>query len=358
MNKKYIFPFIFLIALLSGGCFKDIDTEPLPLPEVEDYFIVESSIKQNQTFYRFYESAVLELSTSKNTKWDLAFESAGDGGRVLLGWATFSTALPSGYFNMDEITIQQFEELIEDKSLDTGKFDDPTFLNTVDSLALTNHWENGEVWYVDRHTSDDRYYVIQYVSADQESYTFKYASAQALSEVIETTIFRASAFNYVYYSFETQKALTIEPDYREWDIMFTPYRGWWETDNPGIYSPFNMSGIMINNEAGGVEVRVAQIFDPEVTFEELEFASIYEYEFTDKKGVIGADWKLLGDPNSGKIFSVDRDKKYLLKKSIPESGEVMYFKLRIIDYYYPEKDSPYYEEPHYPTVEFKYLGSE
>ncbi len=190
MNKKYILPFILLIALLTRGCFKDIDTEPLPLPEVEDYFIVQNSIKQIQSFYRFYESAVLEVSTSKNTKWDLAFESAGEGSRVLLGWATFSTALPSGYFDMNEITFGQFEKLVEDKSLDTGKFDDPSFVNTLDSLALTNHWENGEVWYVDRHTSDDRYYAIQYVSSDEESYTFRYASVQSLGTVIETIIYR------------------------------------------------------------------------------------------------------------------------------------------------------------------------
>jgi hypothetical protein len=346
MNKKYILPFLFLISLLNRGCFKEIDTEPIPLPEVEDYFIVQYSIKQIQSFYRFYESTVVEIDTAKSSSWDLAFESAGEGSRVLLGWASFSTGIPSGKFSFEEISQDLILDLI-----DTGDwlFDDPTFVNNIDSLALTNHWENGEIWIQNRGVTSDNYYAIQFVSSDDESYTFRYASAQSLGEVKEATVYRASAFNYVYFSFNSHKVLTIEPDYREWDILCTPYRGWWETDTPGIYSPFNMSGIMINNEAG---VRVAQVFDPEVSFDELDFASVYEYEFTDKKGAIGADWKVLGGVNSGNIFSVDKDKKYLMKKTIEESGEVLYFKMQIIDY--KNEDG----EDHYPTIEFKYLGSE
>jgi len=346
MNKIHILAAIFLISLLTGGCFKEIDTVPLPLPEVEDYFVVENSIKKIQSFFRFYENTVIEEDTSANTKWDLAFESAGEGSRALLGWATFSTAVPSGKFNFREISQDLVLELI-----DTGDwvFDDPSFVNTYDSLALTGHWENGEIYLQNRGVTNDNYYAIQYVDADENSYTFRYASAQSLNDVHEVSIQRSSAFNYVYYSFDIHSKVAIEPDFRMWDILFTPYRGWWETSEPGIYAPFNMSGLMINNEAG---VEVARIFDPDVLFEDLDSASVYQYEFTDKKGAIGAEWKVLGDQNSGTIITVNPDMKYLLKKYNAESGKIMYFKLQIIDYY---SDSG---ESHHPTVEFKFLWAE
>ena len=345
MNRRVIF-LVLSGTLALTSCFKEIDTEPLPLPEVEDYFIVEFPIKQVQSFYRFYEHTVYLVDTARNTRWDLAFESAGPGNRVLLGWASFSQGTPTGKHEFSEITGELVLELIESAN---WVFDDPTFVNELDSLALTNHWENGEIWIQNRGTSSDNYYAIQFVSSDEESYTFRYASVQRLNDVKEATVFRASAFNYIYFSYETNSSLIIEPDFREWDILFTPYRGWWETDVEGIYAPFNMSGLMINNEAG---VRVAHVWDPEISFEEIDYSFVDQYEFTDKKGAVGADWKVLGDPNSGNIFSMDPDKKYLLKKTIHESGEVLYFKLQIIDY--KNKQG----EDHYPTVEFKFLGSE
>jgi hypothetical protein len=334
------------ILLITTSCFKDIDTKPIPLPEVEDYFRVEHSIKKIQSFHRFYESSVLEVEYSENSKWDLAFESAGPGSRILLGWATFSTGTPSGKFSFGEITQDLVLELIDTAD---WVFDDPTFVNDYDSLALTGYWENGEIWIQNRGVTSDNYYAIQYVGSDESSYTFRYASVQSLDQVKEATVYRASAFNYVYFSFDTERALTIEPDYREWDILFTPYRGWWETDQEGIYAPFNMSGIMINNEAG---VRVAHVFDPEVHFSDIQLSSVLGLDYTDKKGAIGAEWKLLGDPESGNIFTMDTTKKYIIRKPVHESGEIQYYKMRMLEY---KNDDA---EDHYPTVEFSYLGSE
>jgi len=340
--KRYIFC-IALLPFFLSSCFKEIDTEPIPLPELEEFFTLQHSIKENQIFYRLYENTGHEVQNSKNTIWDLAFESAGSGSRILLGWASFSTGTPTGLYDFDQLDQDLILDLIDNGD---WEYDDPTFINTPDSLALTSHWENGEIWIQNRGTSSDNYYAIQFISSDPDSYTFKYASATSLGEVKEATVYRSSAYNYVYFSYEDNRALLVEPDYREWDLLFTPYRGWWETSDPGVFAPFNLSGVMINNEAG---VRVAQVFDPDVSFEELSLESFDSYEFTDKKGVIGADWKVLGA--AGGNIGVDPDKKYLLKKTVAESGEVLCFKLQIIDYYLNS-------EKHFPTVEFKYLGSE
>lgn len=337
---------ILLPVLALNSCFREIDTEPIPLPEVEDYFIVQQSIKQVQSFFRFYENTVVEVKTASPFSWDLAFESAGNGSRVLDGWGTFSQVHPGGVYDMAEVSQELIIDLIDNS--DDWVFDDPSYVNTYDSLALTGHWEDGEVWIVNRGRTDDNYYAIQYVSSDEESYRFRYASARDLGNVKEATIYRSNAYNYVYFSFDTGLGLTMEPPSPEWDILCTPYRGWWETDNPGIYAPFNVSGILINNENG---VRIAHVFDPEVAFEDLDYNSIASYEFTDMKGAVGADWKVLGGVNSGNIFSVNPDMKYLMKKYDLESNRNMYFKFRIIDYKLDGVD-------HHPTIEFSFLGAE
>lgn len=340
---------LLLPVLLLSSCFQEIDTEPLPLPELEETFITNYSIKAYQQYYQFHEVFTTEEFYNRNTDWDLCFESAGSGSRVMLGWASFSTGLPTGFYDLGDLTKDYFSEMID--SLAAGPFDDPTFINEPDSLALTGSWESGEVWLHNRGTSEDNYYAIQFVSADEASYTFRYVSARALDQVYEKTIYRVPEYNYVYYSYALHRAISMEPDRSLWDILFTPYRGWWETDTPGEYAPFNMSGIMINNESG---IRIAHVFDPDVSFGEISLEDVAAYEFMDKKGAVGADWKVLGDPESGNIFTMDPDKKYLMRKPVStDSGEeVHYYKLRMISY---RNDRA---EDHYPTVEFVFLGIE
>jgi len=346
MKQPAIATGILLPALLLSSCFKEIDTEPMERT-VEETFTVQHSIRKIQSYHWFYENAVVEVDTA-GTRWDLAFESAGDGYRVLLGWASYSTGVPTGIFDFGDPALTQ--ELVLDlkENSDDWVFDDPSFVNTPDSMALTGHWENGEIWIQNRGVSDDNYYAIQYVSSTETSYTFRYASARSLDQVRTATVNRSSGFNYVYYSYDSHSVVQVEPPSRDWDLLFTPYRSWWETSTPGIYAPFNLSGVLINNEAG---VRVARIDSAEILYEDLDFSSVDRFGFSDKKGIIGADWKVLGDQTSGNIYSMDPDKKYLLKKYDPETDRIMYFKLQIVDYKLNGED-------HHPTVEFKFLGSE
>ena len=344
MRKHIFISGIFLMSLLFPSCFKEIDTEPIPRT-VEETFTVQHSIKRIQSFFRFYPNTVLEIDTALFTSWDLAFESAGQGNRVLLGWASASLAVHTGKYDFDEITQDLILDFIENS--DDWTFDDPSYINTLDSVSLRD-WEDGEIYIQNRGIERDNYYAIQFISKTDNSYTFKYASAQSLDQVHEVTVNRSTGFNYVYFSYTTNKMIPVEPPQRDWDIIFTPYRGWWETNTPGEYSPFTQSGILINNEYG---VRVARVFDPAIAFEDIDSSSVHEYEFTDMKGAIGSNWKLLGAVGSDNLYTMDPDKKYLMKKYDFETDQVMYFKLQIVDYKLDGED-------HHPTVEFKYLGSE
>jgi hypothetical protein len=343
MKNHKILYVVILISFFYTSCIKDIDTEPIPRT-VDKTFTVQNSIKSIQSFYRFYENAVLEVGTASSSSWDLAFESAGPGNRVLIGWASASTVVNSGIVNFTEITQDVILDLIENS--DEWTFDDPSYINTIDSVSLRN-WEVGEIYIHSRGVGSDNYYAIQFISKTNDSYTLKYASAQSLENIQEATIYRSTGFNYVYFSYPDNNVVLVEPPQRDWDIMCSPYLGWWETLTPGEYSPYTQSGILINNEYG---VRIAHVFDPLVTFEDIDLSSIENYEFTDMKGAIGSNWKTLGSTGSENLYNMDPDKKYMMKKYDFETDSEMYFKLQIVDYKLNGED-------HYPTVEFKYLGS-
>jgi hypothetical protein len=338
---------LLLIAVASfvlTSCFKEIDKEPLPLT-IEDSFTVQNSMKSYQTYYYFYENTVKEVSVASPSSWDLAFESAGDGDRVMLGWATSSIAYKTGKFNISEVSQSDVLEYIN--NTEGWTFDDPAYTNYLDSLSLQT-WEDGEVYVQNRGVVNDNYYLIQFVSKTEDSYTFNYAKATDNQNVKTFVIDRSEGLNYVCFSFDQDAVVTVEPRSIEWDIVFTPYLGWWETLDSGIFAPYSHSGILINNEAG---VMAAQIFDEDINFGDIDSTFIATSEFSVWKGVIGSNWKILGNTDATELYEMDGNKKYILKKYDSLTGVYKYFKLRIINYQLNNLD-------HHPTVEFKYLPNE
>ncbi|MEN8123323.1 MAG: hypothetical protein ABFS35_23500, partial [Bacteroidota bacterium] len=333
-----------LVSFVLTSCFKEIDPVSIDFP-VEETFTVQNSIKTTQTYYKLYEKAGQEISTASPSSWDLAFESAGDGSRVMLGWSTKSRAHKTGKYNISDVSPDEVNDYRSNS--DQWVFDDPSYTNYLDSLSLTG-WEDGEVYIQERGVEKDNYYLIQFVEKNADTYTFNYAKATDNQNVQTYTISRSDGLNYVHFSFDDNAIVTVEPRRTEWDLLFTPYYGWWETDDPGVFAPWGMSGILINYESG---VMVAQIFDANIDFGDIDESYIASSEFTDWKGVIGANWKLLGSATSTDMYTMDPNKKYLLKKYDAQTGVFKYFKLRIIGYKLDGED-------HHPKVEFKFLADE
>ncbi|MEA2041816.1 MAG: HmuY family protein [Bacteroidota bacterium] len=334
---------IVTVAFGLSSCFKDIDTVPLERL-TESTFTVQNSIKTTQSYFYFYENIVQQVGTSSPRSWDLAFESAGPGSRVMLGWASGSLGHKSGKFNISEVSQDEILDLIDNSNQWT--FNDPAYTNYTDSLTLKD-WEDGEVYIQNRGVESDNYYLIQFVEKTENSYTFNYAKATDNQNIQSYTIERSAGLAYVYFSFDENAEVSVEPRLTDWDIVFTPYLGWWETLVPGEYSPYIQSGVLINYEAG---VEVAQIFDENIDFTAIDETCADTVKFTSWKGVIGSNWKILGAIDSENIYEMDPNKKYILKKYDPPEEVFKYFKFRIIDYKLNGED-------HFPTVEFKFLGN-
>ena len=342
MNLKKITA-IALVSVILTSCFKEIDIEPIEI-KIEDQFTVENSIKTTQTFFRFYENIVVEVSQNAPSEWDLAFESAGDSGKVLSNYSRFAITVKTGEYNINEVTEDDVVDLIPS---DDWMFDDPAYTNFTDSLSLKD-WEDGEVYIIKRGTNDENdYYKIQFVDKNVDEYTFNYSKATETN--FKTAVVpRSLGLAYVYFSFDTENVVQIEPQINTWHLLFTPYYGWYETLTPGEYTPYGISGALINYEGG---VRVAQIFDEEISFGDINSTFIADAEFTDWKGVIGSNWKLLGDAGSNNLYIMDPVKKYLIKVYDDDESIFKIFKMRFVDYKLNGED-------HYPTVEFKFLVNE
>ena len=314
---------------MISSCFPEIDTIPQERT-TEEVFTSQHSIYSNVTFYKIYENTTAEVSNQNLGKWDLAFQSALEGDNVLVNYSVSATAIKTGTSDFSEVDKSTAEDLFKS---DQWKFNDPAYSNVRDSIALKD-WEDGEVYLVNRGgavASEKAYYKIQFISKTPETYAFKYAHVESTTE-IEKTINRTQGLANMYFSFDDDNVVVHEPNIKEWDFYFAPYFGWFETLTPGIYSPYNVTGVMVNNEGG---VRVAQVFDEDIEYENIDLAMAQNLDYTAWKGAIGSTWKLIPSTEDP-FYNMDTSKKYVLKLY-----DGNYYKLRFLDFYNLEGEQGY-----------------
>ncbi len=97
--KKIGFIIISLSIFMQFSCFKEIDVVPIER-KIESTFVISNNIQKKQTYVTIYENTAVEVAVASPADWDLAFESAGSGNRVMLGWASGATVHKTGKFSM------------------------------------------------------------------------------------------------------------------------------------------------------------------------------------------------------------------------------------------------------------------
>jgi len=329
MKKSILYFTILSLTVLLTSCFSEIDTIPQER-KTENVFNSQYSIYSNVTFYKIYENTTAEVSNELIGNWDMAFQSAFEGDNVLINYSTSARTIKTGISEFSEVDKSTVEDLFNS---DQWKFNDPAYSNVKDSVALKD-WENKEVYLVYRGFAsrpEEAYYKIQFVSKTPETYTFKYAHVESTQE-IEKTINRTQGLVNVYFSFENDAVVVHEPNIKEWDFYMGPYSGWFETLTTGVFAPYDLTGVMINNEGG---VRIAQVFDEDIEYENIDLAMAENLDYTDWKGAIGSTWKLIPSTENP-IYNMDTNKKYVLKLY-----DGNYYKLRFLDFYNLEGEQGY-----------------
>jgi len=329
MKKAILYFSILSLTISLSSCFPEIDTIAQERT-IEEVFTSQYSIYSNVTFYKIYENTTVEVGNETIGKWDLAFQSAFEGDNVLINYNTSARAIKTDIYDFSEVDKGTAEDLLNS---DEWKFNDPGYSNVKDSIPLKD-WENKEVYLVYRgYTSrpEEAYYKIQFMSKTEDTYTFRYAHVESTEE-IEKTIKRTEGLVNVYFSFDENALVEHEPNIKEWDFYLAPYSGWFETLTAGVYAAYDLTGVMINNEGGA---RIAQVFDDDIKYENIDLAMAQNLDYTDWKGVIGSTWKLIPSTENP-VYLMDTSKKYVFKLY-----DGNYYKLRFLDFYNLEGEKGY-----------------
>jgi len=328
---------LIVLVLVMGleSCFEDIDTVKL---EPLDTFTAVNSIETVQTFYKIEENEIRMVVFNGPSDWDLGFETGEQGNHVIINYSAAARIIGTGISDFNAVDINTANDFLPVNDM-TWRFDQPSGI--LDSTAIGNWSDSNMVYILFRGFVFDNsvaYYKIKIESVDDSKYLLSYSDLNT-DVVNEVTIIKDDRSSFVYFSFTEDIVNLIDPGKNEWDLLFTPYYGYYQLMT-GSEQPYFLRGVYTNYLNG---VEVYKINDANLTYEEINSSHIGEYEGSSLQNAIGYDWKQIPQPPDYRYY-VNENLKYIIHT--PDGN---YYKFRFVSFY-NELD-----EKGYPIFEYKSL---
>ncbi len=322
---------IIIVILISAfgltSCWQEIDTvkrDPL------ETITAVNNMQETQTYYKIEKNEIRHITSNSPTEWDLGFETSEDGWHIIINYSAAAQIINTGIADINDVDENTVLDLLNS---DNWKFDHQN--GSFDSTAIGNWIDTAMVYILYRGGVFDNevtYYKIFFESVNSNEYVIKYADINFSDQIITKTITKDNSVSLVTFSLTLGEIKLTDPGKNEWDLLFTPFYGWYETLTPGVFAPFYMSGVFINYLNG---VEVIKINDSGVDYDNIDITYIDEYDFSCTQDIIGQDWKLLPDQNNP-IYYMDENKKYII-----HALDGNYYKLRFISFYNEEGEKGY-----------------
>lgn len=280
----------------------------------------------------------IDLSSNKETSvkrdtWDLGFYG-GDNFRVAINGSLYMAASPLTTTDINSINSSSVTALQAEVAVGTFNPNNESFIDApngdilktaIDEISEDNSQNPvylvnlgveigttqpilgsvaiaGDVrgWKKIRILRENNGYKLQYANLDDTTYN-------------EISIPKDADFNFTFFSFDTDKTVSVEPQKSQWDLCFTVFTNILE--GAGSYG---FSDFVVQNRKGGVTSY--QLIDSNISYEDFTLSDTNESLFQESQIVIGSNWRDVfnGTANSNAI--------YILK-----DANSNYYKIRFLD---------------------------
>lgn len=319
-----------LFVLLVTSCEKAETPVVLPKPEGKKFEFNLGDSYNNQVYVNLEHG---ELITVDATSWDIAFNCdprskdiyMNGGQSVLIAETRFYP-----YFVPVHLDLLEWAW-------------DPSDGNP-DSLMLSNWCDpfgNGHdrTYVIDRGPSygeDERYFQFKLIGTNPYYYHLVFADIYG-TNMRAFDIPRDPMKNQIYFSFGNGgEVLNFEPERSSWDFCFMRCRWIYNEFNPPLL--YSVAGTQINSEIISVAT------DSTLAFNEVGIAHFSNYQFHNRRDILGFDWKVPVFKPTGVTYRTRDYVTYLIRKRVGHHPEQLY-KLRFIDFYNTQGDKghPVYE---------------
>lgn len=297
-----------LCVMAFSSCLKDeLPVPTRPRGDGQSVQVCMGAGYQDQLWLDLATGTV--VSTNPKTAWDLAFESAANGWRVMLNGSRLMTA-----WNLGPVDITQ--------ATDTNgmgaamRIDAPS--GDPDSTACGDWRGTNNVYVIDLGYNALGQSMglrkVRMAGSSSASYTFDLALLNGTG--LQTiTVQKDASRGFTCYSFATG-TVSIEPPAGSWDLVFTQYTH--QFYDP--FMPYIVTGVLNDR----TRTRVARITDAD--FANVKLADTLAHPFTQRRDAIGYDWKTYSFDEAS--YTVDSRIVYII-----QDGEGYFHKLRFLDFY-------------------------
>jgi len=299
---------VLALTVLSSGCIKD----ELPVPaaprgdERTAQFCLGQGYQQ-QLWIDLEDNSVVRQNDI--SAWDLAFESAPDGWRIMLNGGRLMLAWNAGVSNIAS-TLDLASVPLQ------GRIDAPS--GHPDSTGIGDWRAVDQVVVVDLGYDalglPIGFRRIRPIAVNASSYTIEIAQADGTGATT-VVVPKDPQRGWVHYSF-AQGVVQVSPVRGAWDIVLTRYTHNFES----IFLPYIVVGALID----GTGVKVSRIAGK--PFAEVALADTLEHPFEQRRNIIGYDWKEYSFETSS--YTCLPNIVYILR-----DAEGVYYKLYFMDFY-------------------------
>lgn len=294
-------------GLLLGSCMK----EELPAPRAErgDARSTQLCMGSGYTEQLWFDLSSGEVvSENVRTAWDLAFESAPDGWRVLLNGSRLMTVWSLG--PVDITAAHDTAGLGSIRRVDAASAVD-------DSLAFGDWRGTGNVFIVDLGLGNDGFPLglrkLRINGADAVSYQLEHAAIDG-SGLTSITVTKDPLRTFTSWSFGLGIA-PIEPLRGSWDLCFTQYTHQFESYDLDY---------LVNGVLSARTTRVSRITGK--AFSDITAADTLAYAMSSSRNAIGYDWKAYSFETSS--YSIVPGLAFIVR-----DAEGYLYKLRFLEFY-------------------------
>lgn len=239
-------------------------------------------------------SVYVDLSANEQTSvarqsWNLGFYS-GSGFAVILNNTTASTAIEAKNQNMS-VAVSKSDSLNYDSQLAIGL--GTGGLSVVDDLdgnLAKSVIQPNKVYIVNLGGGQSPLYKVQVSLKDASTYTVQYAK---VNETVVTSVDvpKVADHDFAYFSFASQKTVSVAPKKDKWDIEWT--QSVYKTLNGPVTIPYIFSDFVFINQRNGTQV--ATVKTATISFDKLKLSDINALTFSSSPTGIGDSWRNVFD---------------------------------------------------------------
>ena len=295
-----------LLVVLQGCIREEAPVLPHAAGDVVSRSIALSSDYRSQVFYNLEKDS--SISRNLKTDWDVSFDvSDTEGSKIYLNQAKYMFAWKTDKTNLEDLK----------DTVGFGKNRAWDASNNTDTLGIGLTKGVNNAYWIDRGLNEfgDPLEFIRFkiISVSKDRYTFQIFRLGAKTPE-QYDIQRDTNYNRVYFSFETNRAVKVEPKKTDWDLEFTQYM--YTFRDP--YTPYLVVGVLLNphNTQG--------VADSSLTFEKIDRNVAQSLKLMPKIDVIGYNWK----EYTGNIFRIQLRYNYII-----QDQKGFLYKMRFVDFY-------------------------